>query len=314
MTPRGSGAPGCLVQLPSDVSRPSSGNGVIKQEKHYGPSHGDQQAPDVQSSHARLTELVEEPATRQCPHDAKRDIHNHAFTGLVHELARHEARDEPEHHPRKNRHTLTRPFSQRERPAATTESLSCWTIIQRSFPFRLAHPAAALRPQPSCELHHHADRGTRIRGPDRDGRHERPGESADAVVGRVAAHQHRGLHGLDRRPRSRCCGREPQPARQTAGSSSDSHGSLKRETQIDSIRSQPAYAAAIGTRQARTGSRPGRISRMPGVLRSSRRPLRLRICSQRANPALSTLAQGGHGAHLRRAVCWEIAGQRGHCN
>src|SRR5690349_14818705 len=40
-------------------------------------------------------------------------------------------------------------------------------------------------------------------------------------------------------------------------------GSLKRETQIDSIRSQSAYAAAIGTRQARTGSRPGRLSRMP---------------------------------------------------
>ena len=45
--------------------------------------------------------------------------------------------------------------------------------------------------------------------------------------------------------------------------SSDSHGSLKRETQIDSIRSQSAYSAAIGTRQARTGSRPGRLSRMP---------------------------------------------------
>ena len=28
---------------------------------------------------------------------------------------------------------------------------------------------------------------------------------------------------------------------------------------------------------------------------------------------LSTLAQGGDGVHLGRAVCWEIASQRGHC-
>jgi hypothetical protein len=99
------------------------------------------------------------------------------------------------------------------------------------------------------------------------------------------------------------------------------NSSLKRETQIDSIRSQSAYSArsqsaysaAIGTRQARTGSRPGRLSRMPGVLRSSRRPLHLRICLQSAKPALSTLAQGGDGVHSRRAVCREIASQRGHC-
>ena len=135
------------------------------------------------------------------------------------------------------------------------------------------------------------------------------------VLPHVAAHQHRGLHGLDRRPRDHAAAvaSPSRPDRRPGSCSSDSHGRLKRETQIDSIRSQSAYSAAIGTRQAKTGSRPGRLSRMPGVLRSSRRPLHLRICLQSANPALSTLAQGGDGVHLRRAVCWEIASQRGHC-
>ena len=170
------------------------------------------------------------------------------------------------------------------------------------------------RPCRSLTLHH-ANRDTRMRCPARDGRHERPGESADAVVGGVAAHQHRGLHGLDRPPRDHAAAvaSPTRPDRRPGSCSSDSHGSLKRETQIDSIRSQSAYSAAIGTRQATTESRPGRLSRMPGVLRSSRRPLRLRICLQSANPALSTLAQGGDGVHLRRAVCREVASQRGHC-
>jgi hypothetical protein len=30
-------------------------------------------------------------------------------------------------------------------------------------------------------------------------------------------------------------------------------------------------------------------------------------------PAVSTLAQGDDGVHFRRAACWEIASQRGHC-
>ena len=113
----------------------------------------------------------------------------------------------------------------------------------------------------------------------------------------------------DRRPRDHAAAvaSPSRPDRRPGSCSSDSHGSLKRETQIDSIRSQSAYSAAIGTRQARTRSRPGRLSRMPGVLRSSRRPLRLRICLQSPNPALSTLAQGGDGIHLRRAVCRETA-------
>jgi hypothetical protein len=104
----------------------------------------------------------------------------------------------------------------------------------------------------------------------------------DTWLGRVAAPQHRGLHDLDRRPRNHAApvASPSRPNRRPGSCSSDSHGSLKRETQIDSIRSQSAYSAAIGTRQARTRSRPGRLSRMPGVLRSSSRPLRLRICLQ----------------------------------
>jgi hypothetical protein len=34
---------------------------------------------------------------------------------------------------------------------------------------------------------------------------------------------------------------------------------------------------------------------------------------QSPNPAVSTLAQGDDGVHFRRAACWEIASQRGHC-
>ena len=85
------------------------------------------------------------------------------------------------------------------------------------------------------------------------------------VLPHVATHQRRGLHGLDRRPRDHAAAvaSPSRPDRRPGSCSSDSHGSLKRETQIDSIRSQSAYAAAIGTRQARTGSRPGRLSRMP---------------------------------------------------
>ena len=37
------------------------------------------------------------------------------------------------------------------------------------------------------------------------------------------------------------------------------------------------------------------------------------ICLQSPNPAVSTLAQGDDGIHFRRAACWEIARQRGHC-
>jgi len=34
---------------------------------------------------------------------------------------------------------------------------------------------------------------------------------------------------------------------------------------------------------------------------------------QSPNPAVSTLAQGDDWIHFRRAACWEIARQRGHC-
>src|SRR5215469_5531734 len=38
------------------------------------------------------------------------------------------------------------------------------------------------------------------------------------------------------------------------------------------------------------------------------------LVSWRSSPAMSsTLAQGNHRVHFRRAACWEITSQRGHC-
>ncbi len=112
---------------------------------------------------------------------------------------------------------LEPPDTEREGPAATTESLSCWIIIQRSFPFRLAHPAAALRPQ---------RRASSIITPI-------VALAFGAVTGMAAtsvqanqptpcwacgsASTSRPTWSGSQSSRSRCCGREPQPARQTAG-------------------------------------------------------------------------------------------------
>src|SRR5689334_22780035 len=81
-----------------------AGNSVVDDQDHNCPDHSDDHAVDVEAGDPRAAERREDEAPHDRSDDTEHDVHDHAFTALVHDLAGDESRDETENNPSEQRH------------------------------------------------------------------------------------------------------------------------------------------------------------------------------------------------------------------
>ena len=79
---------------PAPALDTSANECVVQDEYDYGADYGYQNAVEVDAGHSGHSELLKKKSTNHRPDNAEDDIEQHAFAGLVDDLAADESRDQ----------------------------------------------------------------------------------------------------------------------------------------------------------------------------------------------------------------------------